>query len=400
VLDHPEVPVGDPRIISNQPSLLALAEELRTLGRFGYDTEFIGEQTYYPHICLIQIGTPQFIALIDPLEEIDLTPLWQLIADPDVETVVHAGQQDLEPVPRLIDKPPANIFDVQIAAGFVGLQYPSSLSRLVKDLLHVDLGLGAKFSQWDTRPLTAMQKEYAANDVRYLPLIHTRLIEQLEACGNLAWCREECATLCDRSLYEFDAGAQRRRMKGIDTLSAHEDAALRRLLLWRDETAREYDAPPRALVGDAVLMTLARSLPRDQAALHQIRGLPRPIKKRHGQELIDLINEALEQPTAQKAQSPLANVNRRYDRERAEINRLWEIVREKAVARSIDPALVTSKKELGRLVRIMMYAQDRSPGHTPSLRFDEGWRKELLGELTRAAPATEQGQKENDDPSA
>jgi len=360
-----------------------LVADVRAIGRFGYDTEFIGEQTYYPHICLIQVGTPRFIALIDPLEDLDLTPFWELIADEAVETIVHAGQQDLEPVPRLIGRPPASIFDVQIAAGFAGLSYPSSLTRLVEELLHVELGLGTKFSQWDNRPLTPMQQRYAANDVRYLPLMHTLLVEKLEELDNLAWCREECQTLCDPSLYEFSASAQRRR---IDTLTAREDAVLQRLLAWRDELAREYDAPPRALMKDDVLLSLARALPQDHAALHQIRGLPRPVKKRHGQHVLDLIAEVLAGPIPQKSRSPMANISRQFNRERTEINRLWEVIRKQAVNRSIDPALVTSKKELGRLVRYQLYVADDGQTTRPRLRIDDGWRRELLGDLVQANP--------------
>jgi ribonuclease D len=395
ILDHPDVAGDDLRIISTRDGLKQLIADIRSIGRFGYDTEFIGEQTYHPQICLIQVGTPEFIALIDPFEDVDLTSFWELIADPAIETIVHAGQQDLEPVPRLIGKLPANIFDVQIAAAFAGLSYPSSLSRLVHDLLNVELGLGTKFSQWDNRPLSPMQKRYASNDVRYLPLMHTLLVEKLTELGNLEWCHEECATLCDRSLYEFNVSAQRRRMKGIDTLSAREDAALRRLLKWRDDAAREFDAPPRALVKDDVLLTIARTLPQDHAALHQIRGLPRPIKKRYGQELLDLISDALADPITERARSPLANVNRRFDREREEINRLWEIVRAKSVARSIDPAIVTSKKELGRLARQMLYVGDGAPTLMPPLRIDEGWRRELLGDLRHADAATDENQSDD-----
>lgn len=397
ILDHPDVSADDPRIISDQSGLHELIADLRTIGRFGYDTEFIGEQTYYPHICLIQVGTPDFVALIDPLEQIDLAPFWELIADPQIETIVHAGQQDLEPIPRLIDKPPASIFDVQIAAGFAGLNYPSSLTRLVQDLLHVELGLGTKFSQWDKRPLTSMQKRYAANDVRYLPLMHRLLTEKLEALGNLAWCQEECESLCDRSLYEFNVSAQRRRMKGIDTLSAREDAVLRRLLAWRDEAAREYNAPPRALVKDEVLITFARTLPCDHATLHQVRGMPRPIKKRYADQLLKIVADVRSQPLEEKSKSLIANVSRRFDRERAEVNRLWDIVREKALERSIDPALVTSKKELSRLVLQMLYGDGKTASITPSLRTDGGWRKELLGDLTQASTtnADDSGQEES-----
>src|SRR5690606_13632096 len=125
--------------------------------------------------------------LIDPFTVDDLTPWFELIADPAVEKIVHAGEQDFEPVARVLNRPPANIFDTQVAAGFVGLDYPMSLVRLVGELIGDDLDAGAKFSQWDRRPLTARQLHYAASDVRYLAAMRQELGRRLEATGNTRW---------------------------------------------------------------------------------------------------------------------------------------------------------------------------------------------------------------------
>ena len=59
--------------------------------------------------------------MIDPLAEgMDVTPFWELLSEPEVIKVVHAGQQDVEPVARLLGVAAKGVFDTQIAAGMVG----------------------------------------------------------------------------------------------------------------------------------------------------------------------------------------------------------------------------------------------------------------------------------------
>src|ERR1700722_8958314 len=121
---HPLIPAGKAELIDTAAQLANLISRRRAAGGFAYDSEFIGEQSYLPKLCLVQVAVPGGVTLIDPLSGLDLTPFWELVCDASIEKVVHAGEQDVEPVFRLVGKPPANVFDVQIATGFVGLPYP------------------------------------------------------------------------------------------------------------------------------------------------------------------------------------------------------------------------------------------------------------------------------------
>src|SRR5581483_1912799 len=184
---HPLIPRNAAELVHTQEGLTALIAELRAAGTFAYDSEFIGELTYRPKLCLIQVASAQRVSLIDPLAGPDLAEFWELICDKTIQKIVHAGGQDVEPVVRHIGKEPANLFDTQIAAGFAGLSYPIALSRLVQEICGARLGKGATFTHWDQRPLSAMQLRYAADDVRYLPAVHDAISKRLEALHHVDW---------------------------------------------------------------------------------------------------------------------------------------------------------------------------------------------------------------------
>jgi len=373
ILDHALVNGASPDLVTTAAGLASLLEELRAAGSFGYDTEFIGEQTYHPYLCLVQTATPKRLALLDPLADLDLAPFWELVGDASVEKIVHAGQPDLEPVMRLIDRPPANVFDVQIAAGFVGVRYPSALRTLVLEILGGDLGHVTKFSQWDRRPLTELQMRYAANDVRYLPLLRQTIGERLTAAGLTAWVAEECQSLCDPELYEADATSQRMRVRGATELSPRQRAILRELVQWRDATAEAENAPVRALLADDVMLALVRSPVKTVAELDRVKGLPRAVEDRFGREIVEATKRGQEIKVEEFDSRP----PRDLDAHRARIEQLWKLVAARAQERHIDPALVSSKKELGKLV----YGAEMQgvPEHTLESRVNGGWRREMMG---------------------
>lgn len=368
---HALVPSNSPEIVVDSAGLDSLIGELRSAGAFSYDSEFIGEHTYFPHFCVVQVATAQRVTLIDPLTGLDLSPFWELLAQCDVEKIVHAGVQDLEPVLRFTGQPPCNIFDVQIASAFVGVHFPISLGKLVGELIGADLGRGAKFSQWDRRPLSPVQMQYAANDVRYLPLLRSLVGERLEALGNTQWALQECAALTDPSLYRFDPASQRVRATGVSSLGPRRNAVLRALLAWRDETARQLNSPPRSLVSDGVLFDLARVKINSTQDLVNIRGLPRPVRQRNGDVIVSIIQETMSLPIADDETRRRSLRDVEIDRQR--VDTLWRTISEIAAQRSIHPAIVTSKKELTRY----LYADEINIERS-NMRICNGWRAELL----------------------
>ena len=258
VPDHPLIPAGKPILIEDEAGLTEALDALHDAGTFAYDTEFIGEETYHPVLCLIQVATTENVWLIDPMNGLDVMEVWDLIADPQVRTLVHAGEQDLEPVVRHLGEPPANVFDTQIAAGLAGMAWPTSLAKLVGELAGVPLGKGLTFTDWAQRPLSGKQKHYAADDVRYLPAVAAALDEDLERRGHPAWAQAECDAACAsrpprvRPRPRRPPGQGRRRRStrtSVPVLREH-------LVAWRDVLAREHDLPVRAFVKDEAIVAI------------------------------------------------------------------------------------------------------------------------------------------------
>ncbi|MEM9414229.1 MAG: HRDC domain-containing protein [Planctomycetota bacterium] len=372
-VDHPLVPDDKPILITDADAFHGLIDTLRAAGSFGYDTEFIGENTYYPHLCLIQAGTADTLALIDPFAVGDLTAWWELLADASVEKLVHAGEQDLEPVQRILGRPAANVFDSQIAAGFAGLPYPLSLVKLVDAILDAQLDAGAKFSKWDRRPLTEQQKHYAANDVRYLPAIREALRVRLADTGNTDWARHACDELCAPERFTPDPLKRKIKAKGVNQLTPKKRSVLNALIYWREETAKADNLPPRAMIPDEAMVQLATTLPAGPEQLRAIKFLPRPVREQYEAQMLRCIREGLAGPHKPRPKAA------RYDREkhRAIVNAMWDRVAEHCQASGIDPAVMTSKRELGRLVAARMEGQS-----TPNLPCTTGWRAQLLGDTT------------------
>jgi ribonuclease D len=152
------------------------AELARANGRFGIDTEFMSEGHYRALLCLSQIAVedpdqPTGIRtiLIDGLDtSVDVQPLAQLLADPEIEVVLHAGRQDAAILRRAWQTELTNIFDTQIAAGFVGESAQAGYGNLIGSVLGMRVGKTASYTRWDARPLTAEQLSYAAEDVAHL----------------------------------------------------------------------------------------------------------------------------------------------------------------------------------------------------------------------------------------
>ncbi len=242
------------------------------------DTEFLREKTYFPLLCLLQIGGEKQEAAIDPLAEgLDMQPLFDLLANKKVLKVLHAARQDLEIFYRMMDEVPSPLFDTQIAAQVLGMGDNLGYEALVRKRLDTQIDKGQRFTDWSQRPLTDSQLEYAIGDVTHLRGAYLSMVEELEKRGRTHWLEAEMQSLEDPELYfvEPDRAWQRIRFRAK---KPEHLGRLKQLAAWREDKAQTKDVPRVRVIRDDILTELATNLPKNEEAMKRTRGFPQHLK--------------------------------------------------------------------------------------------------------------------------
>jgi ribonuclease D len=359
--------VGARDLIDSRAALDDVVAQLLTEPMYALDTEFHRERTYYPKLALVQIAWKGGLVLIDPLA-IDLSPLTALL-DSDALAVIHAADQDLEVLELACGTIPKELFDTQIAAGFVGMSSPS-LATLYDRVLGVRVPKADRLSDWLARPLTDTQLEYAASDVAHLLEVHDRLADQLEQRGRRSWSDDECEQIRLRARGARDPDEAWRRIKEARQLKGRAHAVVQAVAAWRERRAADLDVPPRYVMPDLALVTIAQRPPRSAGDLHKVRGLDdRHLRGRQAEDLMAAIEHALEQPTERREDQPPRDLDREL---RPAVGLVAAWVSQLARNLEIDTALLATRADLEALLR-----------GDADARLAEGWRAEIVGEPVR-----------------
>ena len=261
-------------LITDSESLKTLCDRLSKSDFVAVDTEFMRENTFWPDLCLVQIGNEEEAAAIDPLADgIDLTPMLELFCNnEDVLKVFHAGGQDVEIIYNLTGKVPHPLFDTQIAAMALGHGEQIGYSNLIESLLGHSLDKGARFTDWSRRPLDKRQIDYAIADVTHLAAVFPRMVEKLKKTGRGAWLDEEMERLADSSSFAFPPEDAWKRLK-LPSRNAAVLGRLKALAAWRETEARSKNLPRGRIVKDDTLNEIVLHPPKVQDDLGRVRGL-------------------------------------------------------------------------------------------------------------------------------
>jgi ribonuclease D len=261
-------------LITRTEELAELCERLAKSPFVAVDTEFMRENTYYPLLCLVQIGNEEEAAAVDPMAEgIDLTPMLELFCNnEDVLKIFHAGSQDVEIIYNLTGKTPHPIFDTQIAMMAISQSEQIGYANLVESWLGKTIDKGARFTDWSRRPLSERQIEYAIGDVTYLAKIFPRMLKKLIKTGRGEWLDAEMEKLADPSNYANDLDTAWHRIRA-PSRNALVLGRLKALAAWRESEAQGKDIPRGRIMRDETLADLASQPPKKQEELAKVRGL-------------------------------------------------------------------------------------------------------------------------------
>jgi ribonuclease D len=358
-----------PVLVTESSELAALCDRLRGEPFVTIDTEFMRERTYWPELCVVQLGGKSDVAVVDALAPgLDLAPLGALLADTAVVKVFHAARQDVEIFLQMFGAVPIPLFDTQVAAMVAGFGDQVGYDSLVAGLAGGQIDKAHRFSDWSARPLSPAQVAYAAADVTYLRTVYERLTVRLEEEGRLAWVAEELAALAEPATYRPDPMTMWERLRPR-TSNRRMLGTLRAVAAWREREAQRINIPRQRLVRDESLLEIAATAPIETDQLSRIRGVTRGFADgATGQSLLAAIAEAAALP---EHDLPEAKAQRDGPRPSPALVALLKVLlAEKAESHDVAPRLLASSEEIDRL------ATEDNPD-VPALH---GWRLGVFGE--------------------
>jgi ribonuclease D len=348
-----------------------LAEVCRRIAQHPFvtvDTEFLRETTFWPKLCVVQIASPDEAVAIDALAEgLDLSPFFDLMADPKLVKVFHAARQDIEIIWNLARLVPTPLFDTQVAAMVCGFGDQISYGELVQSIAKVAIDKSSRFTDWSRRPLSEAQVEYAIADVTYLRDIYHYLRGRLESSGRLAWLDDEMALLTSSATYEQHPENAWERFRNR-IRKPRDLAVLMELAAWREAEAQSRDVPRGRVLKDDTIMEIALAAPRTAEELGNLRAFPRGLERsRAGIEILAAVHRGL---ARDPKTLPKLVRERRSAAGGATVELLKVLLRQVGEAHGVAPKMIATVEDLEAIA-----ADDRADVAALS-----GWRRDIFGE--------------------
>lgn len=374
-------------MVTDAHGLAGLVERLSREQCIVVDTESNSFHRFPDRICLVQIAAKGRAWVIDPLEMTtdDVAPLGALMANPDVEKVIHAASNDV----RVLDKEwsfrVANVFDTSIAAQFCGMRRVG-LDSVLLDALGVAIvkSKSLQRADWTIRPLPDEALQYAVDDVLHLQDLRNELVRRLEELGRIEWAKEEFRRL-ESVRYRTPDPPEIAFLnaKGSRALDPQGLAVLRELYVFRHNEGMRRDTPPFKIMSDAVLTTIAGA---GENNLTEIEGIPASSLRRYGRRLQRARERGLAAEPVTRPRNGNANSNGvegRPTREQIDLLRALKAWRsEKGEELDLDPALIWPMQSLEQLARDPSLLSDETGEGASVVRE---WQAREFGESLAAA---------------
>ena len=292
-------------LISDFKTLCDFCAPLHEESFITIDTEFMREKTYWPQLCLVQIGAKNTAAAIDVLaDSMDLTPVFELLKNTNVTKVFHAARQDLEIFLHLSGEIPEPLFDTQVAAMVCGFGDSVGYEQLVAKLANAQVDKGSRFTDWSARPLSERQINYALADVTHLRVAYDKLHRRLKQENRTHWIEEEMNVLRDPATYRPHPKEVYQRIKGKRG-KGNFLVVLRELAAWRELEAQRRDVPRNRVLKDDSLIEIAHYTPDNPQKLSRTRGLSeRAANGPMGSAILKTVDQALKIPQDQWPEPP------------------------------------------------------------------------------------------------
>ena len=265
--------------------------EIESAPHVGVDTEFHAEGRWIPQLFLLQVHVPGGTTwLFDPLVDGGIRSIGDALCERP--WIVHAGHQDMRILSAWFGGLPTEILDTQVAAGLLCERFPEGYSSLVQRYLGRVVEKKQRLSDWSVRPLTEAQVAYAAADVLLLFDLWAQLEGELRLRDRVGLVREACAERREMALRSEGDDEAWRSLLAVPALDDDALKTLKALAGWRRRLAIDRDSQERSVVGDGLLVQLARSRPETMAELKANRRMPKSVVRRYGADIVRVVAES------------------------------------------------------------------------------------------------------------
>ena len=359
------------QLIENQEDIQKFLDENQDIEWMGFDTEFIGEKRFYTLLCLVQLSTKNGYYLLDTLKVKSFPQILALFEDPSILKLTHAGDNDYRIFYQQFGVIPKNVFDMQLAAGFVGYKYPTSFQKLVDKELGVHVPKGYTVSDWEARPFTNKQISYALNDVIYLYDLWKALGGKLESMKRSEWAREECQKMTTEEYYYINPHKDAFNNNTIANLKSHDQMFMIRLYQWRKQEAERKNYSKEMILPNKLITPIVKNINSGKNALLKDRRLPKNIIAKNW----DTFNELFNTRISEEDRALLKEIPERKEspdpKQNTMLEMLYSILQYMCQDNLVDPSLVLSRTSFKLMKSEPEYFDET---------IAEGWRAQLIGE--------------------
>ena len=342
--------------VNSQNDFNALCSSIAAHSYISIDTESNSLYSYRERMCLLQISSGNINAVVDTLK-VNLKPILPIFANPKVEKIFHSADSDIRVIKNTAKCVFVNIFDVMVAAKYLGLTH-CGLDSLVNHYLGIVLDKKYQKADWGKRPLTKPMLDYAAGDTKYLKQLRDMMGEELKAQEKLNEAIEHFAHIAEVEPHahpNFDKEGFY-NIRGAGKLNGLGLAVLRELYIAREKAAIKFDTPPFKVVSEDYMFRLSSAPMEALENLQSFRGSSNFVMEKHGEWILQAIRKGLackKQPAQKK---PAEKPGRRMDAVRIRFLAMKKWRKAVAERRNMLPETVLDNVMLEKLA----FAQPRT----------------------------------------
>lgn len=289
--------------VETPEALDALIATLSACSEVAVDLEHHDFRSYQGITCLMQISTRTDDYIVDVLRlRSQLHRLNKVFLDTSILKVFHGAKEDVRWLQKDFGLYLANLFDTGIA--LQTLHMPHSLAFAVDHFCGVRLDKKYQLADWRIRPVPAEMIHYARQDTHYLLYVHDRLkslllhAEGRASVGNLLVhayqeARRLCLTKYEKPALDPNATYREAMGKSLGGLSSVQLEVLRVVFNWRDQSARDADESPQAIMHASGILQIASKLPTSAKEILACCAPVSVVVRRDIGQLCDLVKATL-----------------------------------------------------------------------------------------------------------